>query len=64
VGLSRAVRDDDAVTKEFDDGLDGLIDRLRTRQPDFALRFAGFLAEYGYLGGRFARVIFVVVSSC
>ena len=48
--LSRAVRDDDAVSKEFDNGLDGLIDRLQTRQPEFALRFAGFLADYGYRG--------------
>jgi pyruvate,water dikinase len=48
--LSRAVRGDDAVSKEFDDGLDGLIDRLRTTQPDVAARFAGFLAEYGYRG--------------
>jgi pyruvate,water dikinase len=48
--LSRAVRDDDAVSQEFDDGLDGLIDRLRTRQPDFAAKVAGFLAEYGYRG--------------
>jgi rifampicin phosphotransferase len=48
--LSRAVRDDDAVSKEFDDGLDGLIDRLRTGQPQFAARLAGFLADYGYRG--------------
>jgi rifampicin phosphotransferase len=48
--LSRAVRDDEAVSKEFDDGLDGLLDRLRTRQPEFAARFAGFLADYGYRG--------------
>jgi rifampicin phosphotransferase len=48
--LSRAVRADDAVSKEFDDGLDGLLDRLRTRQPEFAARFADFLADYGYRG--------------
>ena len=46
--LSREVRADPALGAVFDAGDDGLLERLRAEQPNFALRFAEFVHEYGY----------------
>jgi rifampicin phosphotransferase len=48
--LSRAVRADSRLTAAFDHGEEGLLDRLRTDHPDFAIRFDGFVREFGYRG--------------
>jgi pyruvate,water dikinase len=48
--LGRTVRADASLTKEFDAGVAGLYERLREAAPDFAVRLAAFLAEYGCRG--------------
>ncbi len=48
--LSRAVRADARLTAAFDQGEDGLLDRLRTDHPDFTIRFDAFVREFGYRG--------------
>ena len=48
--LSRAVRADARLTAAFDKGEDGLLERLRTDHPDFAIRFDAFVREFGYRG--------------
>lgn len=48
--LSRVVRGDARLTAAFDKGEDGLLDRLRTDHPDFAIRFDAFVREFGYRG--------------
>ena len=48
--LSRAVRADARLTAAFDQGEEGLLDRLRTDHPDFAIRFDAFVREFGYRG--------------
>jgi len=48
--LSRTVRSDPALLATFDQGIDGLLDRLHAEHADFAQRFAQFLHEYGYRG--------------
>jgi len=48
--LSRAVRADARLTAGFDQGEEGLLDRLRTDHPDFAIRFDAFVREFGYRG--------------
>ena len=48
--LSRAVRADARLTAAFDQGEDGLLDRLRADHPDFAIRFDAFVREFGYRG--------------
>lgn len=48
--LGRTVRADAGLTKEFDAGVAGLYERLRDTAPDFAVRLAAFLAEYGCRG--------------
>jgi pyruvate,water dikinase len=53
--LSRAVRADARLTSAFDHGAfdqgeEGLLDRLRTDHPDFAIRFDAFVREFGYRG--------------
>ena len=48
--LSRAVRADASLTAAFDQGEDGLLDRLRADHPDFAIRFDAFVREFGYRG--------------
>jgi pyruvate,water dikinase len=47
--LSRTVRNDPAVTAEFDRGVPGLAERLGDH-PTFAAQFAGFLRDFGYRG--------------
>jgi len=48
--LSRAVRADARLTAAFDKGEDGLLERLHTDHPDFAIRFHAFVREFGYRG--------------
>jgi rifampicin phosphotransferase len=48
--LSRLVRADAALTAAFDQGEEGLLDRLRADHPEFATRFDIFVREYGYRG--------------
>jgi pyruvate,water dikinase len=48
--LSRAVRADARLTAAFDQGEEGLLDRLRTDHPDFTIRFDAFVREFGYRG--------------
>lgn len=48
--LGRTVRADASLTREFDAGVTGLYERLRDTAPDFAVRLAAFLAEYGCRG--------------
>ena len=48
--LSRAVRGDARLTAAFDKGEDGLLERLHTDHPDFAIRFDAFVREFGYRG--------------
>lgn len=48
--LSRVVRSSPALTDLFDDGVDGLLDRLGTDQRDFRDAFAAFIRTYGYRG--------------
>ena len=48
--LSRAVRADARLTAAFDQGEEGLLDRLRADHPDFTIRFDAFVREFGYRG--------------
>jgi pyruvate,water dikinase len=48
--LSRLVRNDAALLSAFDQGSDGLAERLHSEHPAFAQRFAQFLHEFGYRG--------------
>jgi rifampicin phosphotransferase len=48
--LSRAVRADARLTAAFDQGEEGLLDRLRADHPDFIIRFDAFVREFGYRG--------------
>lgn len=48
--LSRLVREDAALGATFDQGSDGLAERLAADQPDFWARFGDFLGAYGYRG--------------
>jgi rifampicin phosphotransferase len=48
--LSRLVRADAGLTGAFDQGEEGLLDRLRQDHPDFATRFDMFVHEFGYRG--------------
>jgi pyruvate,water dikinase len=48
--LSRVVRADAGLTAAFDQGEEGLLDRLRKEHPDFATRFDRFVHEFGYRG--------------
>jgi rifampicin phosphotransferase len=48
--LSRVVRADAGLTAAFDQGEEGLLDRLRKDHPDFATRFDMFVHEFGYRG--------------
>jgi rifampicin phosphotransferase len=48
--LSRIVRGDARLTAAFDQGEEGLLDRLRQDHPDFAIRFDMFIHEFGYRG--------------
>ena len=50
--LGRVVRQSPPLTVEFDAGLAGLGDRLRTHHPDFASRFASFITDYGFRGSQ------------
>ncbi len=48
--LSRIVREDAALSAEFDRGGPGLLERLATEQPTFSALFQEFLNDYGYRG--------------
>ena len=48
--LSRVVRADAGLTAAFDQGDEGLLDRLRKEHPEFATRFDVFVHEFGYRG--------------
>ncbi len=48
--LSRLVRADATLGAEFDNGLDGLRDRVRTSHPAFSQAFEQFLYDFGYRG--------------
>jgi phosphohistidine swiveling domain-containing protein len=48
--LSRLVRADPAVGKEFDAGETGLLGRLQRSEPEFAAAFQGFLNDFGFRG--------------
>lgn len=48
--LSRAVRADTDVTKAFDDGVPGLLERLQAGHASFAAQFHRFLRDFGYRG--------------
>jgi rifampicin phosphotransferase len=48
--LSRVVRADAGLTAAFENGTEGLPDRLRQDHPDFATRFDTFVHEFGYRG--------------
>jgi pyruvate,water dikinase len=48
--ISRVVRGDTALTAAFDAGVDGLLGRLRSDHPAFAVRFDNFVKEFGYRG--------------
>jgi phosphohistidine swiveling domain-containing protein len=48
--LSRVVRADAAISAQFDAGVSGLLERLRTAHPDIHQQFQGFLREFGYRG--------------
>ena len=48
--LSRVVRADAGLTAAFDEGDEGLLDRLRKEHPRFATRFDVFVREFGYRG--------------
>lgn len=55
--LSRVVRNSPAVTAEFGKGVDGLLDRLRSAEPDgddgvksFLAGWEQFLSDWGFLG--------------
>ena len=55
--LSRVVRNSPAVTAEFGKGVDGLLDRLRSAEPDgddgiksFLAGWEQFISDWGFLG--------------
>lgn len=48
--LSRAVRADDRIMAEFDQGVDGLLGRIEGGHADFAALFHRFLHDFGYRG--------------
>ncbi len=48
--LSRVVRADAGLSAAFDEGDEGLLDRLRKEHPGFATRFDVFVREFGYRG--------------
>lgn len=48
--LSRLVREDEALSAQFDAGVTGLVDLLAEKHPAFHERFTGFLREFGYRG--------------
>jgi phosphohistidine swiveling domain-containing protein len=48
--LSRTVRAETKLGASFDEGLEGLLDRLREDHPDFYDSFQGFLSDFGYRG--------------
>jgi pyruvate,water dikinase len=48
--MSRLVRASAPLTKAFDEGIEGLNERLRANHPDFAQHFAAFIREFGYRG--------------
>lgn len=48
--LSRIVREDAGLSAAFDEGSDGLQQRLSTDQPKFWALFQDFLNDYGYRG--------------
>lgn len=48
--LSRAVREDAALTAAFDQGIESLPERLDVEHPEFWVRFVDFLDEFGYRG--------------
>ena len=48
--LSRHVRADAGLTFEFDQGIDGLRDRIHAGFPEFDGQFSEFLYDYGYRG--------------
>jgi pyruvate,water dikinase len=48
--LSRVVRADAGLTAAFDEGDEGLLDRLRKEHPRFATQFDVFVHEFGYRG--------------
>jgi phosphohistidine swiveling domain-containing protein len=48
--LSRTISGDPSLSATFDAGADGLLERLRSEQPEFHAAFEGFLREFGYRG--------------
>jgi rifampicin phosphotransferase len=48
--LSRGVRADARLSAAFDEGEEGLLERLRADHPVFATKFDVFVREYGYRG--------------
>jgi rifampicin phosphotransferase len=48
--LARMVRQDEALGALFDEGVDGLHERLKEAHPDFATHVASFLKNFGYRG--------------
>jgi pyruvate,water dikinase len=48
--LSRAVRADDRLMAEFDQGVSGLLGRIEAGHADFGALFARFLHDFGYRG--------------
>ena len=48
--LSRVVRADAALSAAFDQGEEGLLERIRKDHPGFATRFDMFVHEFGYRG--------------
>ncbi len=48
--LSRIVRNDPSLVAEFERGLDGLRDRVRSSHPEFSAAFEQFLYDFGYRG--------------
>jgi pyruvate,water dikinase len=48
--LSRIVRKDPSLGAEFDNGLDGLRERVATSHPEFSAAFEKFLFDFGYRG--------------
>ncbi len=48
--LSRVVRADAALSAAFDQGEEGLLERIRKDHPGFATRFDIFVHEFGYRG--------------
>lgn len=48
--LSRLVRNDSALNKLFESGVEGIVPVLKDRHPEFHQKFQVFLREYGYRG--------------